>query len=134
MLERLIPRLRNQPGPSDDGQPDWARLRAPLPERDRVLQSSTHLWLRSIPTPLHPKQLCRYYPRVANRLAETWHDPELTDRLLDELINDRRGKRRGFPERIADELRKLERFHARRPRLNRASALGDRLGWWTIRR
>lgn len=133
MLENLIPRLRIRPAVGPDGTPDWSRVRAPMSDRDRVLQSSTHLWLRSVPTPLHPKRLCRYYPRVANRLAEAWDDLERTDRLFDELLNDRRGKRRGFPERITVELQKLERFHARRPRFSRTLALGERLRIWPKR-
>ena len=133
MLDQLIPRFRIRPTIGPDGVPDWTRVRAPVPDRDRVLQSATHLWLRSIPTPLHPKRLCRYYPRVANRLAEAWEDAERTDRLFDELLNDRRGKRRGFPERIVMELQKLERLHARRPRFGRALALGERLRLWSRR-
>ena len=117
MLENLIPRLRGRPDAATESPGDWTRVRAPARDRDRVLQSSTHLWLRSIPTPLHPKQLCRHYPRVANRLADAWADAQRTDELLDELLNDRRGRRRGFPDRIVLELQKLERFHARRPRV-----------------
>ena len=133
MLERLLPSLplRGRPSaPHDAATADWARLRAPLTDRDRVLLSTTHVWLRSVPKPLHPKRLCRFYPRVANRLAEAWGDHERTDRLLDDLLNDRRGKRRGFPERIVLELERLERFHARRPRLSRALALSERLRLW----
>lgn len=134
MLERLLPQLRARDGAAaDNAAVDWVRLRAPMTDRDRVLLSPTHLWLRSIPTPLHPKRLCRFYPRVANRLAEAWEDHGRTDRLLDELLNDRRGMRRGFPERIMFELERLERFHARRPRFSRALGLSDRLRLWTRR-
>ncbi|MCW5667355.1 MAG: hypothetical protein KIT35_26255 [Piscinibacter sp.] len=133
MLEQLIPRFRLQPPTGPDGAPDWSRVRKPVTDRDRVILSTTHLWLRNVPTPLHPKRLCRYYPHVANRLAEAWDDVERTDRLFDELLNDRRGKRRGFPERITLELQKLERFHARRPRFGRPLALGERLRWWVRR-
>ncbi len=133
MLEYLLPSLRARVATDADGSVDWARVRAPATDRDRVLLSPTHLWLRSIPTPLHPKRLCRFYPRVANRLAEAWDDPERTDRLLDELLNDRRGKRRGFPDRITMELQRLERFHARRPRFGRSLAFGERLKLWARR-
>ena len=63
MLERLLPDLpvRDHPSTAHDGSmTEWARLRAPLTDRDRVLVSTTHVWLRGIPTPLHPKRLCRF--------------------------------------------------------------------------
>jgi len=136
MLDRLLPHAESPRTPSaasaptDDAPLDWARQRAPLTDQDRVLLSQTHLWLRRIPTPLHPKQLCRYHPRIANRLAQSWDDHEATGRLLDELLIDRRGKRRGFGERITLEIQRLERFHARRPRFERMKTLGERLRDW----
>ncbi|MBX3605427.1 MAG: hypothetical protein KF788_09150 [Piscinibacter sp.] len=133
MLERLISQNRAPLGVSADGTTDWTSWRAPMTDRDKVLLSPTHFWLRSIPTPLHPKRLCRFYPRIANRLAEAWDDHDRTDQLFEDLLNDRRGKRRGFPERIIFELQRLERFHARRPRFTRALALAERLRLWARR-
>ena len=88
--------------------------RAPLTDRDVVLQSHTHEWLRSMPRSVHPKQLCRHYPRVANNIALWWSDSQLTDRLLLDLMVDRRGLRRGFAPRIAGEIDRLYRYHATR--------------------
>lgn len=51
------------------------------------------------------------YPRVVNRLALCWNDAALTDRLLDDLLIGRRGKRKGFPGPVAEELLRLRRFH-----------------------
>jgi len=126
MLERLFRPLAARRG----DQVDWTPLRAPIVDQDRALLSSTHLWLRRIPTPMHPKQLCRYYPRVANRLAQNWDDPVATDRLFDDLLTDRRGRRRGFPERIKAEIERLERYHGRRPRLERLRPLARRIRDW----
>lgn len=92
---------------------DVKQLRAPLRDADRVLLSQTHLWLRRIPGRLQPKQLCRFYPRVANRLAECWSDPVAFDRLLRDLLVDRRGGRTGFAPRIVVELQVLGRFRQR---------------------
>jgi hypothetical protein len=92
---------------------DWARRRAPVVDTDRVLISATHLWLHRIPTPLHPKQLCLHYPRVANRIAMTWHDPGRTDVLLQDLLTDRRGGRAGFPKRMVEEIQQLRRLRRR---------------------
>ena len=87
---------------------DWAARRAPTADTDRVLVSQTHIWLREIPRSFHPRQLCRHYPRVANQLARHWHDPVQTDRLLIDLMIDRRGGRAGFPARVLDELQALQ--------------------------
>src|SRR5262245_37863237 len=94
--------------------PDWSRTRAPLLDDDRVMQSHAHAWLRGIPNGLHPKQLCRHYPRVANRLANHWADVQATDRLLLDLMVDRRGNRMGFPPRIRHEIERLYGLHAKR--------------------
>jgi hypothetical protein len=93
---------------------DWSHTRAPLTDDDRVMQSPTHAWLRGIPNGVHPKQLCRHYPRIANRIATHWHDPQTVDRLLLDLMVDRRGNRMGFPPRIRQELDRLYNLHARR--------------------
>jgi hypothetical protein len=93
---------------------DWAQTRAPLIDDDRVMQSPTHAWLRSIPNGVHPKQLCRHYPRIANHIAVTWHDVSAVDRLLTDLMVDRRGDRKGFPPRIRQEIDRLYRMHAKR--------------------
>lgn len=134
MFDRLLPRLRHGGAPAADAAasaPDWSRLRAPPSDQDRVLLSHTHLWLRSVPTSLHPKHLCRYHPRIANRFAQLWDDHERIDRLFEELSTDKRGRRKGFSDRVAMELRRLERFHSRRPRHGRALALSERLRSWT---
>jgi hypothetical protein len=91
-----------------------AYVRAPLTDDDQVLQSHAHHWLRRIPSGAHPKQLCRYFPRIANCIAAHWHDPLATGHLLTELMVDRRGGRRGFPPRVAADIMGLHRLHARR--------------------
>ena len=88
----------------------WQARRAALVDGDKVLLSQTHLWLRRIPGNCQPKRLCRYYPRVANAIAESWDDPMLGDRLLNDLLVDSRGNRAGFPARIVDELQVLRRL------------------------
>ena len=70
-----------------------------------------HDWLASLPGPMRPAELCAAYPRVANRLALCWNDPALTERLLDDLLIGRRGKRKGFPASVTEELLRLRRFH-----------------------
>lgn len=93
---------------------DWSQTRAPLIDDDRVMQSHTHAWLRGIPNGAHPKQLCRHYPRIANRIAVNWEHLPVIDRLLTELMVDRRGDRKGFTPRIRQEIERLYSLHSRR--------------------
>lgn len=103
---------------------DWQPLRDPPVADDVVLQSPTHLWLRDLSRAVHPTQLCRHHPRIANRIAKHWADPRRTEKLLHDLMVDRRGNRRGFPARIADEIDRLYRYNAGRlnPMLRRAAS------------
>jgi len=113
-IGRLLRGLFGRPRRLRGGAVDWARTRAPLIDDDRVMQSHTHAWLRGIPNGLHPKQLCRHYPRIANRIARHWLDVQTVDRLLMELMVDRRGNRMGFPPRIRHEIDRLYGLHAKR--------------------
>jgi hypothetical protein len=87
------------------------RLRESERQQDRVVSSWTNSWLQALPEPLRPRELTRLYPRVANRLALCWSDPALTGRLFDDLLFDKRGKRKGFPKPVAEELMRLRRYH-----------------------
>jgi hypothetical protein len=93
---------------------DWSHSRAPLMDDDRVMQSHTHAWLRGIPNGVHPKQLCRHYPRIANRIAVNWQHLHVVDRMLTDLMVDQRGGRLGFPPRIRQEIERLYGYHAKR--------------------
>jgi site-specific DNA-cytosine methylase len=100
--------------PPSQRRGNWAQSRAPLIDDDRVMQSHTHAWLRGIPNGVHPKHLCRHYPRIANRIAVNWEHLHVVDRLLTDLMIDRRGGRKGFTPRIRQELERLYTFHAKR--------------------
>lgn len=115
MIPFKLLRRHGAPSPPDGRTPRWETRRAALTDGDRVLLSATHLWLRRIPGRCQPKQLCRHYPRIANAIARHWDDQVLGDRLLTDLLVDRRGNRAGFPARIVDELQTLRRLrvHAR---------------------
>jgi hypothetical protein len=109
LLADLLARSR-----SSQRSGDWSQTRAPLIDDDRVMQSHTHAWLRSIPNGVHPKQLCRHYPRIANRIAVNWQHLQVIDRLLTDLMVDRRGGRMGFTPRIRQEIQRLYGLHAKR--------------------
>ena len=105
---------------------DWSHSRAPTVDDDRVMQSHTHAWLRGIPNGVHPTQLCRHYPRIANRIAVNWQHLHVVDRMLTDLMVDRRGGRLGFPPRIRQEIERLYGYHAKRmSQLLRGRAAAD---------
>ena len=87
--------------------------RAPARDKDRVLLSETHIWLRQIPSSLLPKHMCRHHPHLANRFADCWGDKERVQALIDDLLIDRRGDRKGFSARVRGEIEQLDLLHAR---------------------
>jgi hypothetical protein len=116
-------RFRDEVGPGKRAT-DWSVRRAALVDGDRVLLSHTHLWLRRLPSNCQPTRLCRHYPRIANALAECWNDTTLGDRLLVDLLIDRRGSRAGFSVRIVKELHVLKKLRVHAVARDR---IGDRL-------
>ena len=87
-------------------------LRSTPNPRDRALTSLAAAWRDAIQADRRPTQLCDQYPRVANRLALCWDDPELTERIFKDLLNSRRGShvRRGFPGPVLHELHALRQL------------------------
>ena len=104
---------------------EWAPQRRPARASDEALTGTTRRWLRELPSRRRPLRLCQLYPRVANRIAWCWREPELTEQVLEDLLQDRRGGRRGFPAPVVRELQRLAEFNARQ----RVDPQGD--GWWT---
>ena len=89
---------------SNGGADPWERRRRPLGAADKALTGHALDWLMQLPAALRPQRLCAGYPRVANRLAAAWPDRRAAAVALDELLRDRRGGRRGFPEAMRAEL------------------------------
>lgn len=82
----------------------WSsRRRSPL-AADRALTGIALDWLMRLPRHARPQRLCASFPRLANLIAQAWPDPQLAATELDQLIEDRRGGRRGFPEAVRSEL------------------------------
>jgi len=63
--------------------------------------------LPELPEAVRPRQLALRYARLANRICEAWKEPHKCEKLLDELMMDRRGGRKGFPLQVANELATL---------------------------
>jgi hypothetical protein len=87
----------------------WARKWTP-PE---TLRDSTAKWLLKFAPEYRPIDLPHAYPRIANRLCELWQDPESCERYFAELLNDRRGKRQGFPDGVLADLKMLHQLYAK---------------------
>jgi hypothetical protein len=110
MLEVLQPFKGDFNGALDEAR--WAAVRRPERACDHALNGTSRLWLRKLPARRRPLRLCIDHPRVANRIAWCWHDVELSSQLLDDLLQDRRGGRRGFGATIHRELKRLQEFNA----------------------
>ena len=75
-----------------------------------TLSDETNAWMSELPESVRPGQLALRYARLANRLCKVWNEPAKCDRLLDDLMLDRRGTRKGFPLQIANELATLRDY------------------------
>ena len=80
---------------------------------DEPLSDKASAWMAELPDAVRPRQLALRYARLANRIADLWEDPARCGRLLDELMTDRRGGRKGFPLAIASELATLHEHYYR---------------------
>lgn len=92
------------------------RRRKPLPS-DRALTGAAMDWVVSLPPALRPHTTCEQFPRVVNAVADSWGDLPFSVQVLDHMINDYRGGRRGFPPSVRDELNAL--YAHQRARLGR---------------
>jgi hypothetical protein len=90
---------------------DPASLRQQASPYDRSLSLATVAWLSELPQEIVPLTLAHHFPRIVNRLARFWDSPRMIDEYLKELLVDRRGKRKGFPPKIADELCRLAEYY-----------------------
>ena len=86
---------------------DWPRRRRPQADDEQRLSEGTRTWAESLPEGQRPRQLLAAFPRVANRLGAGWHDRQARIAMLDELLVDRRGGRKGFPSAVSDEIAAL---------------------------
>jgi hypothetical protein len=102
---------------------DPAALRQPPRPQDQRLSALAQAWASSLADDERPAALLHKYPRIANRLALCWNDPALRDRVLDDLLVDRRGGRRGFPPDVQADLLRLRASQARRQAIARIAGV-----------
>ncbi len=108
---------------SRDPERDLSAKRAPLRPQDLALSEIARRWLESLPPDERPQALAAQYPRIANRIALCWGDAMLVGKVLDDLLVDRRGGRRGFPPAVRQELLRLRASDARQRALARIEGL-----------
>jgi hypothetical protein len=119
--------LANPPQePCDEGDhPQWQMHRRVVQPRDRFLIGDTVRLLFGLPRGIRPIRLQEEFPRIANELPNRWSDTPTIRDYLSELLEDRRGNRRGFPALVREELEALKRFVDQRPNSPPDSADGS---------
>jgi mannose-6-phosphate isomerase-like protein (cupin superfamily) len=88
----------------NDSPAHWKRIRRPTLPTDRALSGQAIDWLISLPPELRPQHLSAQFPRIANALAEAWHEPHECQAALDRFLCCERKGRKGFPAKVQDEL------------------------------
>jgi hypothetical protein len=85
------------------------RRRKPMPT-DRALTGQAMDWVIGLPPTLRPHATCEQFPRVINAIAASWADATHSLQVLDHMVKDYRGGRRGFPDTVARELAALQAY------------------------
>ena len=102
----------DETGPAAHAAPklreNWEEKRTQAPAEP--LSDETSAWMSELPDAVRPRQLALRYPRLANRLCKAWKEPRKCESLLDDLMMDRRGTRKGFPLQVANELATLRQY------------------------
>jgi len=98
--------------PTPDSAPpngDWTSVRKGKPA-DHLLPKSLQ-WLDDVPQAVRPWALIKKYPRIVNMLAVDWREPAACHAYFADLLLDRRGHRKGFPEDVDRDLRRLRDYY-----------------------
>ena len=76
-----------------------------------TLLPRTTNWLQQLPAEVRPRLLSSQFARIANELCVRWQDRDDCLLYFDQLLEDRRGDREGFPVGVLRELQVLRRYH-----------------------
>ncbi len=90
---------------------DPANHRQPASPYDRSLNRSAVAWMDELPRNLAPVALAIQFPRIVNRLSRFWDSPRMIEECFRELLVDKRGRRKGFPKKILEELYALAHYY-----------------------
>jgi hypothetical protein len=83
------------------------------PQAAEAMRTATIQWILKLSPHVQPRHLQVKYPRIANRLATLWPEPERCEPYFEELLTDKRGGRKGFPLAVAQELASLRDYYFR---------------------
>lgn len=89
---------------------DWTPARRERRLEDWMLLASTANWIKALPTGVKPIYLHKRFPRIANELHRRWADHAELSEYFDDLLQDTRGYRQGFPPLIYEELKALHAY------------------------
>lgn len=92
---------------------DWSASRRKSLPTDRALTGLAMDWVMALPPSLRPHTACEQFPRVVNAIATSWADRASSMRVLEHMIHDYRGGRRGFPRSVQAELSALLEHRSR---------------------
>ncbi len=98
-----------QATPNTDESDQWGRSQ-PQPLTVASHQLAIDLARSGDPVP----GLARRFPHVLNQLSAVWGDLPVAAELIDDLLVDRRGGRRGFPADVLAELLTVRRVAVKR--------------------
>jgi hypothetical protein len=84
---------------------DWNAFRKARPLNE--ILPATRRWLDALPASGIPTEMIKKYPRIANRIAFAWRDPQTAQEVIDDLLMDARGGRQGFSPFVIIELMRL---------------------------
>jgi hypothetical protein len=88
--------------------PDASEItRRPPQPSDLHLNSQAEALLGSLPPGVAPVALAERFPRILNKIADTWATPTTLMQYLDGLLRDERGNRQGFPFDVAVDIMHL---------------------------
>lgn len=104
---------------------DPSLLRAPPDPASQVLSDCAIRWLSELPPEVRPLALPRDFVRIANRIADTWQDPDACLKYLDSLLFSDRPRKRGFPDRVGLEIAKLREHRMERAGLRPGGVHSD---------
>ena len=82
-------------------------MRRPPQPSDLHLNSQAEALLGSLPPGVAPVALAERFPRILNKIADTWATPSALMKYLDGLLRDERGNRQGFPFDVAVDIMHL---------------------------
>lgn len=87
----------------------WLSRRRKPTAADRALTGDAISWLVALPPSQRPRALCERYPRLANVIAAAWPRDGERQAVMQDLLRDNRGGRKGLPSDVRAEIQTLLR-------------------------